>query len=124
MDRIIKIRYYYCNDAESLWFHRDFTLIEVENAFPYEVLTDNPLLKRYRLAKRVQLTGLTDKNGIEICEGDIRRFKTGIGIIIWSDAAFAVKSPGSEAIDWEHSTILIDSEYHGNIFETPEIINP
>lgn len=123
MDRIIKIRYYYSDEAGKLWFHRDFTLTEVENAFPYEVLSDNPLLKRYRLANRVQLTGLTDKNGIDVCEGDIRRFKTGIGIIIWADAAFAVKSPGSEAIDWEHSSILIDTEYLGNIYENPELIN-
>jgi hypothetical protein len=74
--------------------------------------------------KVMQFTELVDKSGREIFEGDIRRFKTGIGIIIWSDAAFAVKSPGSEAIDWEHSTILIDREYLGNIYENPELINP
>jgi hypothetical protein len=72
----------------------------------------------------VQFTGLIDKASTPICEGDIRRFKTGIGIIVWADAAFAVKSPGSEAIDWEHSTVLIESEYLGNIFENHELINP
>jgi hypothetical protein len=72
----------------------------------------------------IQFTGLLDKVGNLIFEGDIRKFKTGIGIIIWSDAAFAVKSPGSDAIDWEHSSVLIESEYLGNIFETPELLNP
>ena len=72
---------------------------------------------------KMEWTGLKDKNKIDIFEGDIRKFKTGIGTIIWSDAAFAVKSPGSEAIDWEHSSVLIDSEYLGNIYQNPEILN-
>jgi hypothetical protein len=58
MDRIIKIRYYYTDSVN--WLFRDFTLEEIENAAPYEVLTDNPLLKNYKLTHRVQFTGLLD----------------------------------------------------------------
>ncbi len=56
-----------------------------------------------------QFTGLTDRNGAKIFEWDVRDFDGGLGQVIWDDAAFAIKSPGSEAVDWEHSSVFINS---------------
>lgn len=69
-----------------------------------------------------QFTGLLDKEGNKIFEGDILRTMSGIAVVVWLDAAFALKSPGSEAVDWEHSSVFEQSEILGNIHQTPELI--
>lgn len=69
-----------------------------------------------------QFTGLKGKNNNEIYEGDILKTEYGICYVIWFDAAFALKSPGSEAIDFEHSSVYELSEVIGNIHENPELL--
>lgn len=70
-----------------------------------------------------QFTGLLDKEGNKIFEGDIIRTMSGIAVVVWLDAAFALESPGSEAVDWVYSSVFKQSEILGNIHETPELIN-
>ena len=64
----IKIRYGY-TDGKN-WIFQTFTIEEIENGSPYEVLSDNALLKKYKLTTRDMWTGLTDKNGVGVFEHD------------------------------------------------------
>ncbi len=86
-----------------------------------------------------QFTGLTDKNGVKIFEGDIiegiaysGKF---VGVIVWIDeiGGFGVRyRKRQEATAWENSSILkcaskgrkdeFTAEIIGNIYDNPELI--
>ena len=70
-----------------------------------------------------QFTGLLDKNGKDVFEGDILRFHFDLGIayVINDGFRFGVKSPGSKAIDYESAETIQQCEIIGNIHENPEL---
>jgi hypothetical protein len=71
-----------------------------------------------------QFTGLYDKNGKEIYEGDILKTLDGsICFVIWSGTSFWLESPGSEAKDWEYNSFYEHCEVIGNIHENKELLN-
>ena len=79
----------------------------------------------------MQYTGLKDKNGKEIYEGDIIRFKDAVnrgdgtfedrdGEIIFEDGGFACKADSGWQ-DWLLYALDLDLEIIGNLYENPEL---
>lgn len=66
----------------------------------------------------MQYTGLKDKNGKEIWEGDIVRYPRATEVVVFKDSGF---SPFSIA-GWEFVAYDYESEVLGNIYENPELL--
>ena len=121
MQREYKFRYGYSEGKN--WIFHIFTLDQIENGEPYEVLSDNPLLKNYKLVTRDEFTGLTDKNGKEIYEGDIvKTYSVDDGelieLVVFKDGKFITKHPlklNSDISDFKKDYIEVIGEIHSNL---------
>jgi len=82
---------------------------------------DNSGHDAYGTVELMQYTGLKDKNGTEIYEGDILKTdsKYGITEVTYINASFAIKIPrGKQTLGLKISK---KSEVIGNIYENPEL---
>lgn len=75
MTKEIKFKYIWGNGKDFIV--KIFNLDQIQNGEPFDVLENEPLLKNYKLLARLQYTGLKDKNGKEIYDGDIYILHTG-----------------------------------------------
>ena len=72
-----------------------------------------------------QYTGLTDRNGVKIFEGDIVDILTEneeIGVVTYDDGGFMVYADGF-CVDFHTNINGTDLEVIGNIYDTPELLD-
>ena len=91
----------------------------------FERMTDWNLPNQHMMADVLpetvgQFTGLVDKNGVRIFEGDIVRYEDDIGYVIYNgdDARFLLDSP-NRYISMDYSN---EFEVIGNIHDNPELL--
>lgn len=126
MSREIKFSCMWSN-GES-WIDNRHTLEDMENGSHWDLMSDSPLLKRYALKHKRQYTGLKDRNGVEIYEGDVLRIYFGIPTtsavikVYFLDGCWMVsKSDGTQELPI-FDCCQCDLEVIGNIHENPDLL--
>ena len=125
MNREIKFRAWH-KDAEKMADVTSFSNMDYKdkNDYKYVVTTlkvkNDDVCWKYRNIILMQYTGLKDKNGVEIYEGDILKTTKGMRVVTYDLGCFYVKLGSSKyrVGGWDTYSI----EVIGNIYEHENLI--
>jgi len=136
MNRTIKFRMWNCVKSDPSKSKMFYDLVQVMECLKQQVLFDNKSNPRFDIEYNhvgdgtvfMQFTGLLDKNGKEIYDGDIRRAT----YFCQSEQCehIAVMEWNSNLNGWVWVAVRgywdewMGTEVIGNIYETPNLINP
>ena len=132
--RELKFRYMYQHEECGYWTSKIFILgsgltvgeLEELSIEDLEISGTLLLIQRYQIIARNQYTGLKDKNGKEICEGDLVEYCGYFGEIIYNDdsdggARFMPRFADDDCV-WHEKERWYNLEIIGNIYENPELL--
>jgi hypothetical protein len=113
--RTIKFRVW---DQDGNFFHN----YQISNGFYglYELLDKDYGRHNFIIQ---QFTGLKDKNGVEIYEGDILEMFDNLGKIVYLDAAFIFQTLDSSEYELNKNEVAALGKIIGNIFENIDLLN-
>lgn len=140
--REIKYKYYVVRE-NGFVFSKIFDIRDIEIGQSERFLENNHVGDLDKVLKRCQFTGLTDKNGKELYEGDYIKFtdknngyakdellaikwnKGNFGFIVYNPKCCEVCRNGFGGISDLGEAICIGGELEiiGNIYENPELLN-